>query len=313
MSGVQPFPHYIASMYPEWYVHLGRDGWIVGYWLNDPNPANQPPRPIEFMGREWMEKVANEIGAKGGSVKYTVEPGQGEPPPIVLHMIQFMSDTLNERLSYVEPEPEAEEKDKKNGEAKKEKDAKGQGAAKANEGKASGDSDEDLTVLMRKARDGNVAWVADLIERGADLEATDDRGCTALMHAAYAGHLEVVQALLEAGADPNRGSKKGNTALMMAVQCPVQKQEQRAEIARALLARKADPNIVNKEKQTALDLCDRRDQRVIFILREFGGQHAYELEPWWDAPWFKYPVAGVFATGLLVLIFWLMFVAMQPF
>jgi hypothetical protein len=271
-------------MYPEWYVHLGRDGWIVGYWLNDPNPANQQsPRAREFMGREWMEAVAGEIGAKGGSVKYSVEGGEGEPPPIVLTMINFMSETLNERLEFVELDP-------------------------ANQPGKGGESDEDLTVLMRKAREGNLAWVQDVIERGGDLEATDGVGCTALMHAAYAGHLEIVQALLEAGADPNRGSKKGNTALMMAVQCPVQRhdqrQELRAEIARALLARRADPNVVNKEKQTALDLCDRNDQRVIFILREFDAQYASELEPWWDSPWFKYPVAGVFAVAFGVFLFW---------
>jgi hypothetical protein len=277
-------------MYPEWYVYLGRDGWIVGYWLNDPNPANrppdQPPRAVEFMGRDWMEKVANDIGAKGGSVKYSVEPGEGDPPYIVMTMINFMSETLNERLEFQEVDPQAGQPGKN----------------------AEGGSDEDLTVLMRKAREGNLAWVQDLIERSADLEASDNVGCTALMHAAYAGHLEIVQALLEAGADPDRTSNKGNTALMMAVQCPVQRhdqrQELRAEIARALLARKADPNVLNKDMQTALDLCERSDQRVIFILREFGAQQAYELEPWWDRPWFKYPVGVAFAVGLLVALFW---------
>jgi hypothetical protein len=305
MNGAQPFPQYASSMYPEWYVHLGRDGWIVGYWLNDPNPANQPPRPLEFMGREWMDKVANDIGAKGGSVKYSVEPGEGDPPPIVLTMIHFLSDTLNERLAYHEPGEDDGSIDKHAG---KDKHAAGAKQAAAGE-----DSDADMTVLMRKARDGNLAWVADLIERGADLESADDRGCTALMHAAYAGHLEVVQALLEAGADPNRGSKKGNTALMMAVQCPVQRQEHRAEVARVLLARKADPNVVNKEKQTALDLCDRRDQRVIFILREFGANHAHELEPWWDRPWVKYPVVGLFGLAACVALFWYLFAYVQAF
>ncbi len=290
-------------MYPDWYVYLGRDGWIVGSWLNDPNPTNNPvggsPRSREFMGREWMDLVANEIGAKGGSIKYSVEPAKpgepdDEPPPIVLTMIHFMSDILNQRLTYVEPQKDEDEPDKKS-DVKKERS------------KSDENSDADLTVLMRKAREGHLPWVLDLIERDADLEATDDLGCTALMHAAYAGHLEVVQALLEAGADPNRASNKGNTALMMAVQCPVAKQEHRAEVARALLSRKADPNIYNKNNQTALDLCDRPDQRVIYILREFGGCHYHELIPWYDNPWIKWPVGIVVSLGMMGLLFWLMF------
>ena len=294
MNGAQPFSYYASSMYPDWYVYLGRDGRIAGCWLNDPNPANNPtgaaPRWREFTGHDWMELVANEIGAKGGSVKYSIEPGEGEPPAIVLTMIHFMSDTLSERLSFVEQDP--------NGQP-----ASGEGD----------ESDADLTVLMRKAREGNLPWVLDLIQRGADLEAADNVGCTALMHAAYAGHLEIVQALLEAGADPNRGSKKANTALMMAVQSAVHRQEHRAEIVRALLARKADPNVINKENQTALDLCDRRDQRVIYILREFDASHAYELEPWWDRPWVKYPLAGVFVAAVSGALFWMVFVYMPRF
>jgi hypothetical protein len=288
-------------MYPEWYVHLGRDGWIVAYWLNDPNPANQPPPEIEFMGRAWMEKVAREINAKGGYVKYSVEPGEGELPPIVRTMINFMSDTLNERLSYVE----RDEKQDASSQAQ-------QGAPK--QAAASEDSEEDMTILMRRAREGNVAWVRDLIERGADLEATDGFGCTALAHAANAGHLEVVQALLEAGADPNHASRKGNTPLMMAVQCPtVQRQEHRAEVARALLAGKADPNVMNKRKETALDLADRRDQRVIFILREFGANHAHELIPWYDSPWFMYPAGAVVGLATAALIAWAFNAFLTPF
>ena len=52
---------------------------------------------------------------------------------------------------------------------------------------------------------------------------------------------------------------------------------------------------------------------MIFILREFGANYAYELEPWWDSPWVKWPVAGVFATGFFALLFWMLFAYMPRF
>ncbi len=84
-------------------------------------------------------------------------------------------------------------------------------------------------------------------------------------------------------------------------------------MARALLSRKADPNVVNKHRETALDLCDRPDQRVIFILREFGASHFHELEPWWDSPWFKYPVATLFGLGMCAVLGWLLFDFLKTF
>ena len=55
-----------------------------------------------------------------------------------------------------------------------------------------------------------------LLERGADPDATGNRGETALINAAYQGHINVVRTLLEKGADATRKNEKGVTALAFA-------------------------------------------------------------------------------------------------
>ena len=77
----------------------------------------------------------------------------------------------------------------------------------------------DLTALMwaagytddTPAAEG-VATTRLLLERGAPLDARDDRGMTALMIAAERGHPRVVDLLLEAGADPTLRDRRGRTA-----------------------------------------------------------------------------------------------------
>jgi ankyrin repeat protein len=58
-----------------------------------------------------------------------------------------------------------------------------------------------------------------LLERGADVHATDPAGNTALHFAAIGGQEEVVSFLLSSGADINRRGHYGRTALMYAAMC----------------------------------------------------------------------------------------------
>ena len=55
-------------------------------------------------------------------------------------------------------------------------------------------------TLPEECRDGNVAAIAQLLDGGADVEATDDAGKTPLSAAAAGGHVEAVRLLLERGA-----------------------------------------------------------------------------------------------------------------
>ena len=64
---------------------------------------------------------------------------------------------------------------------------------------------------------GDLPFVLDLLQRGADVDARDRYGQTALMLAAHAGHREVVEALIGQQANLNVTAKFGLSALMLAV------------------------------------------------------------------------------------------------
>jgi ankyrin repeat protein len=77
----------------------------------------------------------------------------------------------------------------------------------------------DLTALMWAAGHSNDVPAPDalvtlnlLLERGAALDAADNRGRTALMTAATQGHAGIVARLLAAGADAALRDRQGKTA-----------------------------------------------------------------------------------------------------
>jgi ankyrin repeat protein len=99
------------------------------------------------------------------------------------------------------------------------------------------EADVDMTVhyghtpLMYSANRGSMDDAALLLDRGADINKTDDRGVTALMHAvarmhdvndsptvrAHGNYREVVALLLDRGADLNIVDQNGQTALNFAM------------------------------------------------------------------------------------------------
>ena len=70
-----------------------------------------------------------------------------------------------------------------------------------------------MTALIAAAIHGKAEVAKALLNRGVDINATDDSGMTALMWAARNGRKDVVQVLLEKGADVNAKDKQGKTAL----------------------------------------------------------------------------------------------------
>ena len=57
--------------------------------------------------------------------------------------------------------------------------------------------------LITAAQQGETETVIQLLEQGADIHATNERGVTALIATAYQNHVEVAEILIDAGADVN--------------------------------------------------------------------------------------------------------------
>ncbi|KAI2492666.1 serine/threonine kinase [Fragilaria crotonensis] len=111
------------------------------------------------------------------------------------------------------------------------------------------EEERDLSVdLVRKARDGNLDKVRDLLKSGANVNAKDEYGYTALIRASMFGHLEVVRFLLvHDGVDVNTKNDFGVAALIAA------SKKGRLEVVRALLKHDGvDVNIKNDHGATAL-------------------------------------------------------------
>lgn len=72
--------------------------------------------------------------------------------------------------------------------------------------------------LHRAAQEGNLSAVKDLVVKGADINALDERiGQSPLHWAAGAGHWDIVKFLVEAGADVNTVSRNGLPVIFSAV------------------------------------------------------------------------------------------------
>src|SRR5262252_1191883 len=70
--------------------------------------------------------------------------------------------------------------------------------------------------LWQIAAAGDVEQLAAILDRGADVNASNPSGLTPLMVAAYHGRLEMVRALIARGAEVNATDDEGLTAAMLA-------------------------------------------------------------------------------------------------
>ena len=103
-------------------------------------------------------------------------------------------------------------------------------------------------VALRKAvQDGEMQTVKDLLAKGANVNAKDDKGRTALLWVAPArDNPEMVKVLIEKGADVNAKDNEGETALMIAAS------QSNPGILEALIEAGAEVDATNKAGGTAL-------------------------------------------------------------
>jgi uncharacterized protein len=122
------------------------------------------------------------------------------------------------------------------------------------------------TALMTAAEDGRTDVVELLLDKGADINAKNYTGSTALMSAEFMDQTNVVELLLNKGADINAKDYDGDTALMKAADT-----EGNTNAVKLLLARKADINAVDAEGETALGMArEIGNTAVVQLLQQAG-------------------------------------------
>jgi ankyrin repeat protein len=77
-------------------------------------------------------------------------------------------------------------------------------------------TDEGLTLLMKVATEGYLKTAKLLIDKKADIDARSNEGGTALIAASMAGYAKIVELLVNAGANTKLKNKMGYTAEMYA-------------------------------------------------------------------------------------------------
>ena len=104
--------------------------------------------------------------------------------------------------------------------------------------------------LLGATRQGDLALVKLLIERGANANApTAEDGVTAVMEAAAGGHEQIARLLLEHGADVNgQTTERNTTALILAAE------QGHVGLVELVLNHKARPNEARTDGETALTL-----------------------------------------------------------
>ncbi|MCS5708912.1 ankyrin repeat domain-containing protein [Candidatus Berkiella cookevillensis] len=103
-----------------------------------------------------------------------------------------------------------------------------------------------MTALMLVSEKNSTDSIETLLRSGSDINVKDKKGKTALMYALEKKSIDAVKALLSSGADINAQDEKGKTALMYALE------KKSMDAVEALLRLDADINVQDKKGKTAL-------------------------------------------------------------
>lgn len=125
--------------------------------------------------------------------------------------------------------------------------------------------DNGMTVIHWAAKKGHELVVRTLLDHGAHISATDNLGETALHLASYEGYESIVRLLLENEADISTTNNAGETAIHSAAAGGHE------SVVLLLLGKGADISVTDKEGQMALHLAAMRGhESVVLLLLEKG-------------------------------------------
>lgn len=153
-------------------------------------------------------------------------------------------------------------------------------------------------VFFDAIKQGHLAVFLNCIEKGIDLDCSDQKGDRPLHVAVVHRRYGMIEALLYRGADVNARNVLGNTALheaalrgdvdavniLIRYRADIEVCNDRMhrplhyaihsgsyEVAKKLLQCGADPNAADDEGRTAMHWCLQSDPLLLFLLYRFGG------------------------------------------
>ncbi len=113
-----------------------------------------------------------------------------------------------------------------------------------------------------------------LLELGADINIQNYKGKTGLHCAAKAGFLKVINLLMEKGANLDATDNNGETPLFEAIRSTIKSSEKQRAALEALLVKGADPNVKNRKGLTPLQVAQRMRRvdagKIVELLRSHG-------------------------------------------
>jgi len=131
-------------------------------------------------------------------------------------------------------------------------------------------------ALLNAATKGNYEFVKFLVNnKGADINAKNDKGETPLICALKNGYFDIAKFLIEKGANVNaKENIWGVTPLMYAAATHLYNSNC-LNVIKLLIQKGANINAVNNQGQTALDYAGNDD--IYRILRQYGAKKGIEL------------------------------------
>ncbi len=142
-----------------------------------------------------------------------------------------------------------------------------------------------VTPLHCAAEHGRVDVALFLLEKGAELEAVDNRNCTPLVLAAWWGHANVVRVLLNKHASTNAVNQRASSPLHIAAFYG------RPEVVTELLNAHAEVNAVDQFGRTPLHLAARAGHALVVTVLLTGGAKVDKGDKYHATPLF-YAVAN---------------------
>jgi len=116
--------------------------------------------------------------------------------------------------------------------------------------------------------------VVRLLGLGADIDMRSSKGKSALHCAAKAGFLKVIDLLIEKGANIDAIDNKGETPLFEAIRSTIKNREKLHRAMESLLKKGADPNIKNNNAMSPLQIAQQKRRedtdQIVTLLKQHG-------------------------------------------